>query len=458
MSFGVNVLRKLIELAHERVSKDESVIRKKLRDHFALDPAALPIVEASFPEYDRPNVQVALDGMLEEGGRSHALLGLIGRGAYDRIRLGQLATATEAGLFEGGPSIGPVEYKTVDLDAGQKVSCLQCGLLLVHTPERLAVLVGGSDRPWDGGLTVSVMAPEREAGERFLAKLRQTMRERNVYRGKVVSLDQVDRGTIAVSFRPLREVGEGDLILPGDLLRRIERSTIRISEHARPLLSAGRHLKRGVLLHGPPGTGKTLTAMYLASRMEGRTVILLTGRSQGLIRQSCAMARFLQPATVVLEDVDLVAEDRTRPDQSCNGVLFELLNEMDGLGEDADVLFLLTTNRPDILEPALASRPGRVDLAVEVPLPDGEGRRRMFELYGRGLTLKGVDLPRWIARTEGASGAFIRELLRKAAVFAAEEGQEIVVDDRHLDDAIRELVLCGGGLTKSLLAAQKMTE
>ncbi|WP_437769928.1 AAA family ATPase [Sorangium sp. So ce764] len=153
-----------------------------------------------------------------------------------------------------------------------------------------------------------------------------------------------------------------------------------------------------------------------------------------------------------------VAEDRTRPDQSCKGVLFELLNEMDGLGEDADVLFLLTTNRPDILEPALASRPGRVDLTIEVPLPDGEGRRRMFELYGRGLTLKGVDVPRWIARTEGASGAFIRELLRKAAVFAAEEGQEIVVEDRHLDDAIRELVLCGGGLTKSLLAAQKMIE
>ncbi|XXX74159.1 AAA family ATPase [Sorangium sp. So ce134] len=458
MSFGTNVLRKLIELAHERVSNDEPVVRKKLHDHFALDPAGLPIVEATFPEYDRPNVQVALDAILGEAGRSYELVGLIGRDSYSRIRLGQLAAETGSGLFDGGPAIGPVEYKTVDLDEGQKLSCLRCGLCLVRSPDRLAVLVGGSDRPWDEGLTVSAMAPEREAAERFLGRLRQTMRERNVYRGKVVSLDQVDRSGIQVSFRPLRPVGEGDLILSGDLLQRIERCTIRVSEHARSLLSAGRHLKRGVLLHGPPGTGKTLTAMYLASRMEGRTVIVLTGRSQGLIRQSCAMARFLQPATVVLEDVDLVAEERSRPEQSCNGVLFELLNEMDGLGEDADVLFLLTTNRPDVLEPALASRPGRVDLAIEVPLPDGEGRRRMFELYGRGLTLKGVDLPRWIARTEGASGAFVRELLRKAAVLAAEEGEEIVVEDRHLDEAIRELVLCGGGLTKSLLAAQRMSE
>lgn len=455
MSLAMSVIRKLIELAHEGVSGDEPVVRKKLREHFAMDPATLPIVEASFPEYDRPNVQVALDVILGEQGRSYELVGLIGRDTYSRVRLGELATATGLGPFDPGPRPGPVEYKTIDLDGGRKLSCLRCGLFLVRSPDRLAVLVDGGDRPWDDGLTVSVMAPEREAGERFLGTLRQAIRERNVYRGKVVSLDPVDRG-VKVSFRLLRPVGEGDLILPGDLLQRIERCTIRVSEHASSLLSAGRHLKRGVLLHGPPGTGKTLTAMYLASRMEGRTVIVLTGRAQGLIRQSCAMARFLQPATVVLEDVDLVAEERTRPDQSCNGVLFELLNEMDGLGEDADVLFLLTTNRPDILEPALASRPGRVDLAIEVPLPDAEGRRRMFELYGRGLTLKGVDLPRWIARTEGASGAFIRELLRKAAVFAAEEGQEIVVEDRHLDDAIRELVLCGGGLTKSLLAAQQM--
>ena len=62
----------------------------------------------------------------------------------------------------------------------------------------------------------------------------------------------------------------------------------------------------------------------------------------------------------------LVSDERTR-NQTCGPVLFELLNAMDGLAEDADILFLLTTNRADLPEPALAARPGRVDMAVEVP-------------------------------------------------------------------------------------------
>jgi ATP-dependent 26S proteasome regulatory subunit len=83
---------------------------------------------------------------------------------------------------------------------------------------------------------------------------------------------------------------------------------------------------------------------------------------------------------------------------------------MDGLAEDVDVLFVLTTNRPEILEPALAARPGRIDLAIEVPLPDADCRRRLLELYGRGLKLELTEPDKLIARTEGASGAFIREL------------------------------------------------
>lgn len=192
--------------------------------------------------------------------------------------------------------------------------------------------------------------------------------------------------------------------------------------------------------------------MYLAGEIRDRTVLLLTGRGLGLIEQSCALARALQPSTVILEDVDLVAEERTRRDAGCaTPLLFELLNEMDGLADDADVLFLLTTNRPEILEPALAARPGRIDQAFEVPLPDEACRRRLIELYGKGLELQAKNLERFIDRTKGASPAFIRELMRKAALFAADEGPAIVVEDRHLDEALRELVIHGGELTKALL-------
>src|SRR5688500_16857237 len=104
---------------------------------------------------------------------------------------------------------------------------------------------------------------------------------------------------------------------------------------------------------------------------------------------------------------------------------------MDGLADDADILFLLTTNRPELLEPALAARPGRVDQAIEIPLPDADCRRRLFDLYGAGLEVRLHDRDRLVDRTEGVSSAFVRELLRKAALFAADDGEGLVVEDRH---------------------------
>lgn len=203
-----------------------------------------------------------------------------------------------------------------------------------------------------------------------------------------------------------------DVVLPPGLLDRVER-------HADRLLAAGRALKQGILLHGAPGTGKTLTVNYLVGQMAYRTVILTTWRGMGMTRQVASMARSLAPSMVVLEDVDLIAEHWGQPFPPTGPLLFELLNEMDGLRNDCDVIFALTTNRPDILEPALAARPGRIDLAVELPLPDADGRRRLFELYARGLELAGTDLGDIVRRTDGVSPAYVKELLRKAALLAA---------------------------------------
>jgi ATP-dependent 26S proteasome regulatory subunit len=255
---------------------------------------------------------------------------------------------------------------------------------------------------------------------------------------------------ISLEVRTLPPVERDAIVLPQGALERIERHALGPARHRERLLAAGRHLKRGLLMHGAPGTGKTLTAMYLIGRMPGRTTVLLTGGSLGLIGPACALARRLQPATVVLEDVDLVAHQR---DYEMGGepLLFQLLNEMDGLAEDADVLFLLTTNRPDVLEPALAARPGRIDQTVELPLPAPEDRRRLIELYARGLTLRAADLDAVVERLDGASPAHVKELLRKAALLAAEDGEGgIVVEDRHLAAALDELVISSAEVRDSL--------
>jgi hypothetical protein len=374
------------------------------------------------------------------------------------IQLAELVAPSSGGFMgQAAPSVGPVQYLNVALGGGEVLACVQCGLYLITEGERrMAALVGGGRDFGYGGKEhkVEIIASTREEGERFLRDLRTVMRQRNVYRGQIISLSVSEDRSVQVDFHRLPAIDREGIILPDGVLDRIERNAVRFSEHREKLRAAGRHLKRGLLLHGPPGTGKTMTAMYLAGRMKERTVLLLTGRGQGLLAESCAMARLLEPSTVILEDVDLIAEERTHQNQSCNALLFELLNQMDGLGEDADVLFLLTTNRPEILEPALAARPGRIDQAIEIPLPDATCRRRLIELYGRGLTLRLSRLDALVDRTDGVSAAFIRELLRQAALIAVDEGREFVVEDRHLEDALRELVVDGGTLTQSLLGAR----
>ena len=423
----------------------------RLRRHFGVDPAKLPVVEQMFPGYDRANLHLTLGELLAGSKPPSALVGVVLPNQYSGVSLAKLSRPATARGYEEGP----VEYLDVQLADDQRLACVKQGLYTFHDDGRPIALLLAEEETYrsEKGLHVAVMAVDREAAERFSRKLCRGVRHGQAFRGKVLSVEQDCRGDTSVRFHKLPDVRRENLILPEELLLRIERQAMGLSKHADRLMAAGRHLKRGILMHGKPGTGKTLSAMYLAAQMTGRTVMILTGGAVGSIEVACGLARLLEPATIVLEDVDLIGTERQQQSVGANALLFELLNQMDGLGEDADILFILTTNRPDFLEPALAARPGRIDLAIEVPLPDEACRLRLFELYGRGLVLKLVDPKVWVRRTQGVSAAFIRELLRKAAVLAAEENgtTELVVSDRHLEEALGELLVAGGPMTRALL-------
>ncbi|HLX60118.1 MAG TPA: AAA family ATPase [Planctomycetota bacterium] len=394
---------------------------------------------------------MALEEILGAKGRKYSVSGVVARHFGLFPSLAQLARPASSVHYD----VGPVQHVDVDIPGGLKLACVKQGLYFIHDGGPMALLISQMDMGIQR-LTVEVMAKDRDSGERLLREVMVATRHGKAFRGHVLSIETDCMRNIAIKSHRLPHIDRKDVILPEILLQRIERHTLSFSRHSDQLRAAGRHLKRGILLYGPPGTGKTLSAMYLVSQMQGRTVLLLTGQSLGNIETACRLARILSPATVILEDVDLIGTEREEQTVGANALLFELLNQMDGLAEDIDVLFILTTNRPEILEPALAARPGRIDQAIEIPPPDAECRRRLIELYGRGMTLKLERLDGLIERTEGVSAAFIRELLRKAAVYALEDKplEPPVITDDRVDEAISELLLAGGALTQSLLGAK----
>jgi hypothetical protein len=445
------LLRRVVVVART----EDAPVQRALWEHLGPQAADVPVVRATWPAYDRVNVQVGLDAWLAGPGRRFELTGLTGfhpgPGLADLVRNDQWR-----GVRMGSPATDllPAGPDDVTLD------CLQCALGLVTDGERPLALLMQASGP---EVIVEAACADRDRASQVIDEIRRLSIERNVFRGHVVSFDGEvfgRRHQELLSFLDRPVVGREQVILPPDLLDRIERQVVGVARHVSWLRASGQHLKRGVLLHGPPGTGKTHTVRYLLGQLPGVTVVVLTGAALNRIAAACSVARALQPSMVVVEDVDLIAEQReSRGGQ--HPLLFQLLNEMDGLGEDADVTFLLTTNRADLLEPALAQRPGRVDHAAELPLPDADARRRLMRLYQHNLVLELTSPEDVVARTEGVTASFLKELLRRAAMYAAEgaadaggfgaAGQVLTVRDADMNAALDELLDSRNRLTRLLL-------
>lgn len=415
------------------------------------------IVTEQWDAYETVNVQVGVDAWLEE--RERTLVGV--SAPHMDADLGMLLRTAEPYLPT--PSIRNVTR--VNVAAGPKgatIACVQSGLYLVTDGEVRLALFQRTAEPSHGREQVSleIVASEPGAAAAAAQRIRELVVERNVFRGQVLSFGQEMFGFRAspLVFHERQPMEREQLVLDDDILAAIERQVVGIAHHKQALRRAGQHLKRGVLLYGPPGVGKTHTARYLTSQLADTTVVILSGAAISAIGVACSVARQLQPSLVIVEDVDLIAEERTRYGGE-QPLLFELLNEMDGVAGDADVAFLLTTNRADLLEPALAARPGRVDHAVELTLPDLDARKQLFELYRGALvvTASAEEVESLLARAEGVTASFVKEFLRRTALRSAERRQpessdeELTVSVTDLTDALDELLHSRNRMTRSLL-------
>jgi cell division protease FtsH len=240
-----------IRAMHEAAEFPESPIVERLREHLGGEPGDLPVTSGGFVFAERPNLQLALDAVLPErevlGLPPHAMeMGGGFAGLFSRRHGGQ------------GPAAIPVEYADVEVGDGRVVRCIASALLLARfddTPVALVIGTGGGPRPprfmpmhQQPTIAVEGIASTEGAISELLAAVRAAMVEHNVFRGKIISLDPSG----AATFHTIPDVARDGVVLPEGTLERFEQHAIGITERANELRQAGRHLKRGILLHGPP--------------------------------------------------------------------------------------------------------------------------------------------------------------------------------------------------------------
>jgi ATP-dependent 26S proteasome regulatory subunit len=431
-----------------------------IKEHFGkLLPHELVSSTRVFPATARLDLQTALAETLSGPLEPRKHLGVHRQFAHDTLTFSELLVDSEH-----APVVAPLQYDEIDIGEAMPVRCLKNSFWLGdHNGLPFSLLLTRTKKYGEStGVHLELTVPPGEAGlalqTRIMMELEKKVLRASSYRGKVLSLELSDnyRGAVAgIKVHRLRTVSRADVILPEKTLQLLERNVTRFVQQRARLDSMRLGVKKGLLFYGPPGTGKTHTIHYLASQLKDHTTLLVTADQVTLLDEYMQLARFLQPAMVVIEDVDLIARDRSRMHGPCEeSMLNRLLNEMDGLREDAQVLFILTTNRPSELEEALTSRPGRIDQAIEFPRPDDNGRRQLIKLYAGGMAFS-ADLEELVVRkTKGASGAFIKELMRRSAQFLLETGSQ-KLSEQHVESALDEMLFSGGELNSKLLGMER---
>jgi transitional endoplasmic reticulum ATPase len=240
---------------------------------------------------------------------------------------------------------------------------------------------------------------------------------------------EVEPSAIREVFVEIPDVGWQDVGGLGSVKDRLMEAVQWPLKYPHLFERAGIRSPKGILLSGPPGCGKTLLAKAIANESEVNFIstkgpALLSkyvGESEQAVREVFRKARQASPCIIFFDEIDALVPVRSAISSDSHvaeRVLSQFLMELDGIEELKGVLVLGATNRSDILDPAVL-RPGRFDEVVEIPLPDQEDRKEIFEIHLRNKPVApGVSPSSLASKTEGFSGADIAGVCHKAALRA----------------------------------------
>lgn len=209
---------------------------------------------------------------------------------------------------------------------------------------------------------------------------------------------------------------------------------------------------KGVLIYGPPGTGKTLLAKAVATESNANFISVKgpevlskwVGESEKAIREIFKKARQVSPSIVFFDEIDSIASARGVQGSNSKvteSVLNQILTELDGLEELADVVVIAATNRPELVDPALL-RPGRFDRHILAMAPTEKAAEAILKVHTKNMPLKDVDVKSLASRLKGYSGADIEAVVREAAMIALRNSKNMKADavtTEHFEYALGEI-------------------
>lgn len=229
----------------------------------------------------------------------------------------------------------------------------------------------------------------------------------------------------------------------------------------------GAHIPKGILMVGPPGTGKTLLAKAVAGEanvpffsISGSDFVeMFVGTGASRVRDMFKTAQKSAPCIIFIDEIDAVGRQRGAGMGGGNDereqTLNQLLVEMDGMTDNAGIVVIAATNRPDVLDPALL-RSGRFDRRVTVSLPDIKGREAILQVHARNKKLASdVSLANLAKRTPGFSGADLANVLNEGAILAVRKN-ESKVTMTDLDEAIDRVMMGPAKKSKKYTEKEKI--
>lgn len=395
----IEAVKEFAKILTNFVGKYSSFINKEFEKFFGVKIDKICGMEHTYKEYERAQAIYALNKFVNEKCKPIKTVNI----------------DEEKGLVT--PS-----YEQVRIGRNEYEKLLTVGEIFFKWKRMKMILSINFKGDWQRRATIYFRVQDSEKAEEFVKKLREFMQNYNLLKGeKLVFLKQYE-----FDFLEYPDLDWDDVILKEKAKEEIILNTIFPLDNETDCIIYGIPWRRGLLFGGIAGTGKTQVCRVLCNKVpEGVTVIWATPKA--LYETTCVSllfeaARYLRPTLLIIEDIDFIGTDRSID----NGdVLGELLTQLDGNDPNHGVFVVATTNRPQLLDIALANRPSRFDVKMEFKVPDSNERIRLIKLFTKNMKFENVpDYGKLSAMVEGLTGAHIKEAFVHAQLTAMKDGRE----------------------------------